>query len=183
MRWSPSTPIASPGRILGMGDMLSLIERAQEATTEEEAVELQKRMLKGKFNLEDFLEQLQKVKQMGPLSQLLEMIPGLGAQLRKAKAQIADDDYKRIEAIIHSMTPDERRNPEVIGRRRTRAHRQGERHLGPGGQTSPQAVQGDAADDGPDGADGEEGEDAARVAVQFWLERVAKQLLVCRLGA
>jgi signal recognition particle subunit SRP54 len=107
------------GRILGMGDILSLIERAQETTTEEDAVELQERMLKGHFNLEDFLEQLQKVKQMGPLSQLLEMIPGLGAQMRQAKAQISDDDYKRVEAIIYSMTPDERRNPEVIGRRRT----------------------------------------------------------------
>jgi signal recognition particle subunit SRP54 len=107
------------GRILGMGDILSLIERAQETTTEEDAVELQERMLKGHFNLEDFLEQLQKVKQMGPLSQLLEMIPGLGAQMRQAKAQISDDDYKRVEAIIYSMTPDERRNPDVIGRRRT----------------------------------------------------------------
>jgi signal recognition particle subunit SRP54 len=107
------------GRILGMGDILSLIERAQETTTEEDAVELQDRMLKGQFNLEDFLEQLQKVKQMGPLSQLLEMIPGLGAQMRQAKAQISDDDYKRVEAIIYSMTPDERRNPDVIGRRRT----------------------------------------------------------------
>ncbi len=107
------------GRILGMGDILSLIERAQETTTEEDAVELQERMLKGQFNLEDFLEQLQKVKQMGPLSQLLEMIPGLGAQMRQAKAEISDDDYKRLEAIIYSMTPDERRNPDVIGRRRT----------------------------------------------------------------
>jgi len=115
----PFHPNRLAGRILGMGDILSLVERAQEATSEEEAVELQERMLKGKFNLEDFLEQLQKVKQMGPLSQLLEMIPGLGAQLREAKAQISDDDYKRIEAIIYSMTPDERRNPEVIGRRRT----------------------------------------------------------------
>src|SRR5918993_176203 len=77
------------GRILGMGDILSLIERAQETTTEEDAVEL------------------------------LEMIPGLGAQMRQAKAQISDDDYKRVEAIIYSMTPDERRNPDVIGRRRT----------------------------------------------------------------
>ena len=107
------------GRILGMGDILSLIERAQEATTEEDALDLQEKMLKGQFNLEDFLEQLQKIKQMGPLNQLLEMIPGLGAQLRQAKAEISDDDYKRVEAIIHSMTPDERRNPEVIGRRRT----------------------------------------------------------------
>src|SRR5918992_1143646 len=102
------------GRILGMGDILSLIERAQEATTEEDAVELQERMLKGHFNLEDFLEQLQKVKQMGPLSQLLEMIPGLGSQLRQAKAQISDDDYKRVEAIIRSMTPQERRNPKML---------------------------------------------------------------------
>jgi signal recognition particle subunit SRP54 len=115
----PFHPNRLAGRILGMGDILSLIERAQETTTEEDAVELQDRMLKGQFNLEDFLEQLQKVKQMGPLSQLLEMIPGLGAQMRQAKAQISDDDYKRVEAIIYSMTPDERRNPEVIGRRRT----------------------------------------------------------------
>ena len=107
------------GRILGMGDILSLIERAQETTSEEEAVELQDRMLKGQFNLEDFLEQLQKIKQMGPISQLLEMIPGLGAQMRQAKAEISDDDYKRVEAIIYSMTPDERREPGVIGRRRT----------------------------------------------------------------
>jgi signal recognition particle subunit SRP54 len=115
----PFHPDRLAGRILGMGDILSLIERAQEATTEEDAVEMQERMLKGQFNLEDFLEQLQKVKQMGPLSQLLEMIPGLGAQMRQAKAQISDDDYKRVEAIIYSMTPDERRNPEVIGKRRT----------------------------------------------------------------
>ncbi|MBA3450038.1 MAG: signal recognition particle protein [Chloroflexia bacterium] len=107
------------GRILGMGDILSLIERAQETTSEEDAVEMQERLLKGQFNLEDFLEQLQKIKQMGPISQLLEMIPGLGAQMRQAKAEISDDDYKRVEAIIYSMTPDERRNPDVIGRRRT----------------------------------------------------------------
>src|SRR5918992_436675 len=106
-------------RILGMGDVLSLVERAQEQTSVEDAEKLQERMMKGQFNLEDFLEQLQKVKQMGPLSQLLEMIPGLGAQMRQAKAQISDDDYKRVEAIIYSMTPDERRNPDVIGRRRT----------------------------------------------------------------
>jgi signal recognition particle subunit SRP54 len=115
----PFHPNRLASRILGMGDIISLIERAQETTTEQDAVELQDRMLKGQFNLEDFLEQLQKIKQMGPLSQLMEMIPGLGAQLRQAKAQISDDDYKRIEAIIYSMTPDERRNPDVIGKRRS----------------------------------------------------------------
>ncbi|MCC6315527.1 MAG: signal recognition particle protein [Thermomicrobiales bacterium] len=115
----PFYPNRLASRILGMGDVLSLIERAQEQMTDEDPVKLQERMMKGQFNLEDFLEQLQKVKKMGPLNQLLEMIPGLGAQLRQAKAQISDDDYKHIEAIIFSMTPDERRNPSVIGKRRS----------------------------------------------------------------
>jgi signal recognition particle subunit SRP54 len=111
-------------RILGMGDVISLIERAQEQTTEQDAKQLQDRMLKGQFDLEDFLDQLQKVKKMGPLNQLLEMIPGMGTQLRQAKAQISDDDYKQIEAIIYSMTPLERRNPHIIdGRRRRRIAR------------------------------------------------------------
>jgi signal recognition particle subunit SRP54 len=107
-------------RILGMGDVLSLIERAQEQTDEKEAERLQNRMLKGRFDLEDFLDQLQKIKKMGPLSQLMEMIPGMGAQLRQAKAQISDDDYKQVEAIIRSMTPWERRNPDRIGNSRRR---------------------------------------------------------------
>jgi signal recognition particle subunit SRP54 len=103
-----------------MGDVLSLIERAQEQTDEQEAQRLQDRMFKGQFNLEDFLEQLQKIKKMGPLTQLLEMIPGLGSQLRQAKAQISDEDYKHVEAIIRSMTPEERRRPDIIGSRRKR---------------------------------------------------------------
>jgi signal recognition particle subunit SRP54 len=117
----PFYPNRLASRILGMGDVLSLIERAQETLAGEEDTQakMQERMLKGDFNLEDFLDQLQKIKKMGPLNQLLEMIPGLGAQLRQAKAQISDDDYKHIEAIIFSMTPEERRNPEVIGKRRT----------------------------------------------------------------
>ena len=90
-------------------------------------------MMKGQFNLEDFLEQLQKVKQMGPLSQLLDMIPGLGAQMRQAKAEISDDDYKRVEAIIYSMTADERRNPEIIGKRRAA-------RIARGSGTTPQEV-------------------------------------------
>ena len=110
----PFYPERLASRILGMGDIVSLVERAQEQTDEAEAQRLQDRMFKGQFNLEDFLEQLQKIKKMGPLTQLLEMIPGLGSQLRQAKAQISDDDYKRIEAIIYSMTPEERRNPRVL---------------------------------------------------------------------
>jgi len=115
----PFYPERLAGRILGMGDVLSLVERAQEQTTEDEAQRLQDRLLKGHFNLEDFLDQLQKIKKMGPLNQLLDMIPGLGAQMRQAKAQISDDDYKQVEAIIRSMTPHERRHPEVIGKRRS----------------------------------------------------------------
>ena len=106
-------------RILGMGDVLSLVERAQEQTSVEDAEKLQQRMFKGQFNLEDFLDQLQKIKKMGPITQLLDMIPGLGGQLRQAKAQISDDDYKHVEAIIFSMTPEERRRPELIGKRRS----------------------------------------------------------------
>ena len=116
----PFYPDRLAGRILGMGDVLSLIERAQEQTTEEDAERLQNRMMKGQFDLEDFLEQLQKVKSMGPLSQLMDMIPGLGGQLRQAKAQISDDDYKKVEAIIQSMTPWERRHPEKINNSRRR---------------------------------------------------------------
>ncbi|MCC6674499.1 MAG: signal recognition particle protein [Thermomicrobiales bacterium] len=117
----PFYPQRLASRILGMGDVLSLIERAQEQTTEEDAKDLQARLTKGQFNLEDFLDQIQKIKKMGPLSSLLEMIPGMGQQLRQAKAEISDDDYKRIEAIIYSMTLEERRRPQLIdGRRRRR---------------------------------------------------------------
>jgi signal recognition particle subunit SRP54 len=108
------------GRILGMGDVMSLVEKAREQTDEQEAKRLQDRMFKGQFDLDDFLDQLQKLRNMGPLNQLLEMIPGIGSQLRQAKAQVSDDDLKRIEAIIRSMTPEERHNPRIIGTNRRR---------------------------------------------------------------
>jgi len=108
-------------RILGMGDVLSLIERAQSQFNEDEAKALEKKVLTGKFDLDDFLNQLQQVKQMGPINQLLEMIPGLGAAARKQDVQINDDDLKQIEAIIRSMTAAERRNPQLVkGSRRKR---------------------------------------------------------------
>jgi signal recognition particle subunit SRP54 len=116
----PFYPDRLAGRILGMGDVLSLIERAQEQTDEKEAERLQTRMMRGQFDLEDFLDQLQKIKQMGPLSQLMDMIPGLGQQMRQAKAQISDDDYKQVEAIIRGMTPWERRHPDRIDHARRR---------------------------------------------------------------
>jgi signal recognition particle subunit SRP54 len=116
----PFYPDRLAQRILGMGDIQSLVERAQEQTSEADAQKLQDKMLKGSFDLEDFLDQLQKIKKMGPLNQILEMIPGIGSQLREAKAQISDDDYKQIESIIQSMTPYERQHPNRIefGRRK-----------------------------------------------------------------
>ncbi len=107
-------------RILGMGDVLSLIERAQSQFNEGEAKAMEKKVLSGKFDLDDFLNQLQQVKQMGPINQLLEMIPGLGVAARKQDVQISDNDLKQIEAIIRSMTAAERRNPQLVkgGRRK-----------------------------------------------------------------
>ncbi len=116
----PFYPDRLANRILGMGDIVSLVERAQEQTDEKEATRLQERMFKGQLDLEDFLEQMQKIKKMGPLNQILEMIPGIGSQLRQAKAEISDKDMGRVEAIIRSMTPQERRRPELIDRSRKR---------------------------------------------------------------
>jgi signal recognition particle subunit SRP54 len=116
----PFYPDRLASRILGMGDVKSLLERAQEQTSEEEAERLQKRMMKGTFDLGDFLEQLQKIKKMGPIGDLLKMIPGMGGQLRQIEDQISDDAYKQVEAIIYSMTPYERKHPEAISSSRRR---------------------------------------------------------------
>ncbi|HLT21324.1 MAG TPA: signal recognition particle protein [Thermomicrobiales bacterium] len=105
-------------RILGMGDVLSLIERAQQQVTEEEQAALEERLGEGQFDLEDFLDQLQRIKNMGPLSQLLEMIPGVGSMMRDQQVQVSEDEFKHIEAIIQSMTPQERRFPEIIKKSR-----------------------------------------------------------------
>ena len=114
----PFYPDRLASRILGMGDVLSLIERAQEQVSEEEQAALEERLVEGQFDLEDFLDQLQRIKNMGPLSQLLEMIPGVGSMMRNQDVEIGDDDFKHIEAIIQSMTPQERRFPEIIKKSR-----------------------------------------------------------------
>lgn len=135
----PFYPDRLAGRILGMGDVISLVEKAQELTDEQEAERLQDKMLKGQFNLEDFLDQLQKIKKMGPLTQLLEMIPGIGQQLRQAKAEISDDEYKRIEAMIYSMTPEERRRPQLL-RSSTRYSHSRKSRIAKGSGTTTQEV-------------------------------------------
>ncbi|ACZ37783.1 signal recognition particle protein [Sphaerobacter thermophilus] len=110
----PFYPDRLASRILGMGDVLTLIERAQAEITEEESRALEEKVLAGQFNFEDFLNQLQQIKRMGPLTQLLEMIPGIGQALRQQQVQISDDEFKHIEAMIFSMTPEERRNPDIL---------------------------------------------------------------------
>jgi signal recognition particle subunit SRP54 len=110
----PFYPDRLAGRILGMGDVVSLVERAQQQMTEEDSQRLEEKVLEGRFNLEDFLDQLQQIKKMGPLSQLLDMIPGIGQAMRQSQVQITDDQYKHVEAMIYSMTPQERRNPDII---------------------------------------------------------------------
>jgi signal recognition particle subunit SRP54 len=107
-------------RILGMGDVLSFIEKAEQTVEEDEARELERKLRKNQFTLEDFLDQLKRIRKMGPLTSILGMIPGLaGHQL--SKMQVDDRELDRVEAIILSMTPYERRHPEAIkGSRRLR---------------------------------------------------------------
>jgi signal recognition particle subunit SRP54 len=101
-------------RILGMGDVLTLIERAEEVLDEEVAERGAKKLLEGKFNLEDFLEQLQQVKKMGPLQKVMEMIPGMGDMARAIPQEDMDARLKQTQAIIYSMTLSERRNPKLL---------------------------------------------------------------------
>jgi len=112
-------PDRMAGRILGMGDMLTLIEQAEQAFEKDQAEAAAEKLMEGEFTLDDFLDQMQQLKKMGPLSGLLGMMPGMPKELKNAK--IGDDELKPIEAIIRSMTPLERRKPEIInGSRRNR---------------------------------------------------------------
>ena len=106
-------------RILGMGDVISLVERAQQSFDEDEAKRLNTKMRQNNFNFDDFLSQLEQVKKMGNIKELMGMIPGMGKAMKGL--DIDDDSFKPIEAIIRSMTPKERQNPDIIdGRRRKR---------------------------------------------------------------
>jgi len=106
-------------RILGMGDVISLVERAQQSFDEDEAKRLNAKMRQNNFNFDDFLSQLEQVKKMGNIKDLMGMIPGMGKAMKGL--DIDDDSFKPVEAIIRSMTPKERQNPDIIdGRRRKR---------------------------------------------------------------
>ncbi len=107
-------------RILGMGDVMTLIEKAQSEMDQEEAQKAGARMMEGKFDLDDFLNQMQQIKRLGPIGQLMEMIPGMGKMAKDVDMSQAEQDLKRIEAIIRSMTLQERRNPKIIKASRKR---------------------------------------------------------------
>ncbi|HBI59043.1 MAG TPA: signal recognition particle protein, partial [Porphyromonadaceae bacterium] len=111
-------PSRMADRILGMGDIVSLVERAQNAYDEKAARELQRKIAKNQFNFNDFLSQIQQIKRMGNLKDLASMIPGVGKAIKDI--DIDDNAFKSIEAIIYSMTAEERQNPEIINSSRRR---------------------------------------------------------------
>jgi len=109
------------GRILGMGDVMTLVERAQEHVDAAQAAKLEEKLRKSQFTLEDFLEQIQAVQKMGPMGQLMSMIPGMGGMAKEAQEAVDRGELRRVEAIIRSMTPRERREPAILnGSRRRR---------------------------------------------------------------
>ncbi|GAP61698.1 signal recognition particle subunit SRP54 [Ardenticatena maritima] len=116
----PFHPDRLASRILGMGDVLTLIEKAEQTIDTSKAEKLEKRLRQGEFDLEDFLEQLQQLKKLGPFTQLLELIPGMSGLKNALPADVTERELKKIEAIINSMTREERRNPRIINGSRKR---------------------------------------------------------------
>lgn len=129
----PFYPDRMASRILGMGDVLTFIEKTEAATDERKRKELERKVRRGSFDLDDFLEQLQQIKKMGSIAQLIEMVPGISGLSRKLPQGADEKQMKKIEAIILSMTPGERQNPTIIdGSRR--------RRIAAGSGTGPQDV-------------------------------------------
>ena len=108
------------GRILGMGDILSLVERAQESFDVKQAAKLEEKVRKAGFTLEDMLDSMRQMAKMGPVGQLVSMIPGMGGMAKEAQAAVDRGDLKRTEAIILSMTTKERRDPSILNASRRR---------------------------------------------------------------
>ena len=143
--FEPFHPDRMAGRILGMGDVLTLIEKAEQSYDQEVAAKAAAKMQEGSLTLEDFLEQMQQIKKMGPLSGIVGMLPGIPKEVKNAN--ISDKELGRVEAIIHSMTLTERRRPFTDQRFEAPPDRRRQRDLHLGGQPAAQAVQRDAADD------------------------------------
>jgi signal recognition particle subunit SRP54 len=129
----PFHPDRMASRILAMGDVLTLIEKAQQSVDQDQAKEMERKFRSATFDLEDFLQQIQSVKKMGSLSQIMEMIPGFNQMNKRMPAEFDESQVKRVEAIIRSMTPEERHRPEILnGSRRRRIAR--------GSGTTPQDI-------------------------------------------
>jgi signal recognition particle subunit SRP54 len=116
----PFHPDRLAGRILGMGDVLTLVERAQDTFDQKQAEDMARKLQRNAFTLEDFLAQMQQLKNMGPIGGLLELIPGMGGAAKEAQQAVDRGDLKRVEAIIQSMTPVERREPAILSGSRKR---------------------------------------------------------------
>jgi len=129
----PYHPDRLASRILGMGDILSLAERAEAVLDHKQALEAQRKLRSGSLDLEDFLAQLRQMRRLGPLSQILDMLPGFPAKRLSLPEDVDEKHLKRIEAIVLSMTPEERRHPEIIGGSRRR-------RIARGSGTTPQEV-------------------------------------------
>jgi signal recognition particle subunit SRP54 len=127
-------PDRMAGRILGMGDVVSLVEKAQETFDQEQQEKLQEKMAKGKFTLEDFMGQMKQMQKMGPLKQIMKMMPGMGANAG-AMDMLQGNEFQQMEAVIQSMTPEERENPDLIEASRRR-------RIARGSGTQPQDVSG-----------------------------------------
>ena len=123
--FEPFHPDRMAGRILGMGDMLSLIEQAERTFDKDKAEEAAARLMEGEFTLDDFLEQLRQVRKMGPLGQIMGMIPGFSQAAKVKDVEVDERRVDRIEAIISSMTMPERNRPDIINGSRRRRIAQG----------------------------------------------------------
>jgi signal recognition particle subunit SRP54 len=129
----PFHPDRMASRILGMGDVLTLIEKAGTAFDEAEAAKLEKKLRQNRFDLEDFLQQMQQVSKMGPLDQILDMVPGVAALRRRGPVEVDTGRIARMQAIIQSMTPEERHSPDMI-------HSSRKRRIAAGSGTDVQSV-------------------------------------------
>ncbi|MMZ63469.1 Signal recognition particle protein [compost metagenome] len=114
----PFHPERMASRILGMGDMLSLIEKAQSSIDADKAKEMERKMRNAEFTFEDFLEQMDQVKKLGPLDQIMDMLPGMGKMKQMKDIKVDEKQMGRVEAIVYSMTTEEKQNPDLINHSR-----------------------------------------------------------------
>ena len=162
--FEPFHPDRMASRILGMGDVLSFIEKAEKTVDADRAEELERKIRKQEFGFDDFLDQMKQIRRMGPIGNLMGMLPGFGQLKQLKNAKVDERELDRIEAIVTSMTLEERRSPQIINGSRRKRIAAGLGHLGAGRQPADQAVRPDAEDDAlaPAGQDALDGAADAR---------------------